>query len=216
MNANLKNWTGTIFVAVIAGFVIFGLLRGQEILNKFLKLKPTDANLESGEILEQIQIQESKPAIKPLPSPTLLLNLAPNKTMTPSPTPIFTPASTYLLTPNLTPTPSLNPTFTPIFTATPVFTPTPAPSQTSTPSPVFTVTPTPEPQQIPQESKININTANKSELEKITGVGPVIAQRIIDYRNENGPFQKIEDIKNVNGIGDITFEKMKDEITIID
>jgi len=51
-------------------------------------------------------------------------------------------------------------------------------------------------------------------LEKITGVGPVIAQRIIDYRQANGPFQIIEDIKKVNGIGDKTFEKMKAEITI--
>ena len=45
-------------------------------------------------------------------------------------------------------------------------------------------------------------------------MGPVIAGRIIDYRNENGPFQSIEEIKNVQGIGDVTFEKMKGEITV--
>jgi len=42
----------------------------------------------------------------------------------------------------------------------------------------------------------------------------VIAQRIIDYRDTNGPFEKIEDIKNVSGIGDVTFEKMRNEITV--
>lgn len=55
MNINLKHWTGTVFAAVLAGFVIFGLLRGQEILKGFFKSKLIDANLEKGEILEQIQ-----------------------------------------------------------------------------------------------------------------------------------------------------------------
>ncbi len=62
--------------------------------------------------------------------------------------------------------------------------------------------------------KININTAGYEELQKITGVGPVIAQRIVDYRNVNGPFLRIEDVGNVKGIGDVTFKKMQDEITI--
>ena len=62
--------------------------------------------------------------------------------------------------------------------------------------------------------KININTAGYEQLQEITGVGPVIAQRIIDYRDANGPFQKIEDIKNVSGIGEVTFEKMKNQITV--
>ena len=77
--------------------------------------------------------------------------------------------------------------------------------------------PAPQPSPVPIPAplgKININTANLEELEQIMGVGPVIAQRIIDYRNEHGPFQRIEDIKNVKGIGDATFEKMKDEITV--
>ena len=72
---------------------------------------------------------------------------------------------------------------------------------------------TPAPPPLPAE-KININTANLEELDYITGVGPAIAQRIIDYRNQNGPFQTIEEIKNVSGIGDVNFEKMKDEITM--
>lgn len=82
-------------------------------------------------------------------------------------------------------------------------------------SPPPTPTPTPNPPPpAPESEKININTASYEELQQITGVGEVIAQRIIDYRNQNGLFQKIEDIKNVKGIGDATFEKMKDEITI--
>ncbi|MBP9822415.1 MAG: helix-hairpin-helix domain-containing protein [Candidatus Pacebacteria bacterium] len=67
---------------------------------------------------------------------------------------------------------------------------------------------------VPSASKVNINTANLSELERITGVGPAYAQKIIDYRTANGPFLKIEDVINVKGIGDKTFQKMKDEITV--
>jgi len=73
-------------------------------------------------------------------------------------------------------------------------------------------TPTSEPEQ--PKGPININTAGYEALQGITGVGAVIAQRIIDYRSENGLFQKIEDLKNVKGIGDVNFGKMKDEITI--
>jgi competence protein ComEA len=63
-------------------------------------------------------------------------------------------------------------------------------------------------------SKVNINTATAEELDTLPGVGPSIAQRIIDYRTASGPFQSIEDIKNVGGIGDVTFEKLKDKITV--
>ena len=61
---------------------------------------------------------------------------------------------------------------------------------------------------------ININTADSSALQQISGVGPVTADKIIEYRTQNGAFQSIEDIKNVSGIGDKTFEKMKDMITV--
>lgn len=62
--------------------------------------------------------------------------------------------------------------------------------------------------------KVNINTATVEELDALPGVGPSIAQRIIDYRTTNGPFQSIEGIKEVKGIGDATFEKLKDKITV--
>lgn len=61
---------------------------------------------------------------------------------------------------------------------------------------------------------ININTATISELQNITGVGEVKAQSIINYREKNGGFKSIEEIKNVDGIGDKTFEKIKDQISI--
>lgn len=64
------------------------------------------------------------------------------------------------------------------------------------------------------QGKININTAGLSELDGLSGIGPTYAQRIIDYRNSNGGFKSIEEIKNIKGIGDKTFEKFKDKITI--
>lgn len=60
---------------------------------------------------------------------------------------------------------------------------------------------------------ININTASKIELMTLKGIGESTATKIIDYREEIGAFQSIEELKNVNGIGDATFESIKNEIT---
>jgi competence protein ComEA len=62
--------------------------------------------------------------------------------------------------------------------------------------------------------KVNINTANKDELCALKGVGPAIAVRIIEYREKNGKFKTIEEITEVKGIGDVTFEKIKDLIVV--
>lgn len=63
-------------------------------------------------------------------------------------------------------------------------------------------------------SKININTANISELKQITGIGESTANKVIDYRENVGKFKKIEDIKEVKGIGDAKYESLKNKITI--
>lgn len=64
------------------------------------------------------------------------------------------------------------------------------------------------------DSKVNINTASKEKLETLPGVGETTAQKIIDYREANGKFKTIEDIKNVRGIGDAKYESLKDKITV--
>jgi len=61
---------------------------------------------------------------------------------------------------------------------------------------------------------IRLNSATLEQLDKLDGVGPAIAQRIIDYRSENGGFKSIEEIKLVPGIGDKMFEKIKNEIQL--
>ena len=61
---------------------------------------------------------------------------------------------------------------------------------------------------------ININIASLEELDALPGIGPIKAQAIIDYRETNGPFESIEEIINVSGIGDATFEKIKNLITV--
>jgi competence protein ComEA len=66
----------------------------------------------------------------------------------------------------------------------------------------------------PAGEKININTATLEELQKLPRVGPKIAQRIIDYRKQNGNFKKAEDLMKVRGIGEKVFNQMKDMLTI--
>jgi len=63
-------------------------------------------------------------------------------------------------------------------------------------------------------AKVNINTAGAAELDTLPGIGPAIAQRIIDYREQNGLFSSPEDLQNVSGIGPKTYEKMAENITI--
>ena len=67
---------------------------------------------------------------------------------------------------------------------------------------------------ITKDNKININTANVSELKQITGIGESTANKIIDYRENVGKFKKIEDIKEVKGIGESKFESLKNKIII--
>jgi len=61
---------------------------------------------------------------------------------------------------------------------------------------------------------VNINKATQTELETLPGIGPAMALRIIEHREENGNFENIEDIKNVKGIGDAKFENIKNNICV--
>lgn len=65
-----------------------------------------------------------------------------------------------------------------------------------------------------KSAKININTAGAEELEKLPRVGEKTAQRIIEYRQKNGKFKRIEDIMKIKGIGEKTFKKMEDMISV--
>jgi len=64
--------------------------------------------------------------------------------------------------------------------------------------------------------KIDINRAELWLLESLPGIGETLAERIVDYRSANGPFHRIEDLLKVSGIGEATFENMKDFITVSD
>lgn len=61
---------------------------------------------------------------------------------------------------------------------------------------------------------VNINTANLEELKTLPYIGPAKAQAIIDYRQANGPFRQIEDLKKVKGIGDGILNKVRAEVTL--
>jgi competence protein ComEA len=62
--------------------------------------------------------------------------------------------------------------------------------------------------------KVNINTASVVELDALPGIGPGYAQRIVDYREQHGPFRTIEDLQKVPGIGPATFARIRDRITV--
>lgn len=61
---------------------------------------------------------------------------------------------------------------------------------------------------------VDLNSASKEDLIKLPGIGEVLAQHIIDYRTENGPFQHVSDLANVNGIGDKKLEAILEFITV--
>ena len=61
---------------------------------------------------------------------------------------------------------------------------------------------------------VNINTADVEQLSTLKGIGPAMAQRIIDYREQNGKFKNVDELKNVRGIGQKKFDALKDKITI--
>lgn len=73
-----------------------------------------------------------------------------------------------------------------------------------------------EPQPSPEvEFPIDLNSADASQLEALPEIGPVLAQRIVDYREESGGFSSIEELKNVSGIGDKTYDAIKNLVKVV-
>ena len=64
------------------------------------------------------------------------------------------------------------------------------------------------------DAKININTADSTELQQLSGIGAAKAQAIVDYREEHGNFQSVESLQEVSGIGEKTVERLKDKLSI--
>ncbi|NDJ54016.1 MAG: ComEA family DNA-binding protein [Chloroflexi bacterium] len=97
-----------------------------------------------------------------------------------------------------------------------VFIPTEADETVDDPNPGVSDGPDDEPaaQDGAPTGPININTANQEELEALPGIGPSLAERIIAYREENGPFETIEEIQDVSGIGPSIFDELAPLITV--
>lgn len=66
----------------------------------------------------------------------------------------------------------------------------------------------------PDDGRVNLNTAGVAQLDAVKGIGPAIAQRIVDHRNRNGPFSSVDDLLDVPGIGPKTLTKMRDQLVV--
>lgn len=89
----------------------------------------------------------------------------------------------------------------------------PTAAESSSPGPASTAAPASTPS---AGSKINLNSASQQELESLPRIGPALAQRILEYRQQYGPFTEIDEIKAVEGIGEGIFAEIKDLITVED
>ena len=65
-----------------------------------------------------------------------------------------------------------------------------------------------------ESGKIDVNSAEATELEELSGIGEVLAGRIIDYREENGPFDSVDQLEDVSGIGPATLEEIRNDVTV--
>ena len=72
----------------------------------------------------------------------------------------------------------------------------------------------PKPASVPEAERIDINTADAALLQSLPGIGPALAERIIAYREENGPFAFAYEITDVSGIGSATYEAIRERITV--
>jgi len=69
-------------------------------------------------------------------------------------------------------------------------------------------------EEVPRGEKLSLNSASAQELETLPGIGPALAGRIVDWRQDNGPYKTVEDLLNVKGIGEKTLEKIRDLVTV--
>jgi competence protein ComEA len=65
------------------------------------------------------------------------------------------------------------------------------------------------------EAPLDLNTATSADLQKLPGIGPALADRIIEYRQKNGSFKKVEELMNVQGIGEKSFLRLKPLVSVI-
>ena len=67
---------------------------------------------------------------------------------------------------------------------------------------------------VPERQPVDINTATAEELQQLMGVGPVLAQAIVDYRTEHGPFASVDELLEVSGIGEAKLDNIRNDITL--
>ena len=67
---------------------------------------------------------------------------------------------------------------------------------------------------LPELTPLDLNTASAEELAELPGIGPELAERIVSYRRENGPFTQVEEVCGVSGIGEKTLEKFRDRVSV--
>ena len=64
------------------------------------------------------------------------------------------------------------------------------------------------------DKRLDLNSASESELTRLPGIGPAIAKRIVEFRQKHGPFKRVEDVLKVRGIGEKSFQKIRDRLTV--
>jgi len=79
---------------------------------------------------------------------------------------------------------------------------------------ILTLLATPGPVLAQEGERVDLNQADVTKLDTLPGIGPAIAQRIVEYREKNGPFKKAEDLMNVRGIGEKKFLALKDRVVV--